>query len=300
MLVTGREGQVARSLAERAPASEWTLTLLGRPELDLEWEPAAIETAIARVNPDIIVSAAAFTAVDVAESEPDRAMAVNARGAGAVAAAADRLGVPIIHVSTDYVFAGYKASPYVEDDEPDPIGAYGRSKRAGEQAVLAATSNAVILRTAWVYSPFGHNFVKAMLRLAADRAEIDVVADQFGNPTSALDLADAILQIAGNLTRSTGPELRGLFHLTAAGDTSWADFARRIFEESAKRGGPAATVNSIASTDYPTPARRPANSRLDSGRIGAVHGVRLPPWQESIGDVVERILSDGRKGGSER
>ena len=300
MLVTGRDGQVARSLAERGHGGDWTVALLGRPELDLEAEPSVIVDAIAQSNPDIIVSAAAFTAVDLAESEPDRAMAVNARGAGAVAAAAARLGIPIIHLSTDYVFAGDKPSPYVENDEPGPIGAYGRSKLAGERAVAAATADAVILRTAWVYSPFGHNFVKTMLRLAADRDEINVVGDQLGNPTSALDLADAILRIAGNLIRSDDPTLRSVFHLAAPGDTNWADFARQIFAESAKRNGPTATVNSIASADYPTPARRPENSRLDSGRIGSVHGVHLPPWQASIGEVVGRILSGDTESGSGR
>ena len=300
MLVTGRDGQVARSLAERGQARDWTVTLLGRPELDLEADPADIAAAIAQAKPDIIVSAAAFTAVDLAESEPDRATAVNARGAGAVAAAAAQLGVPIIHLSTDYVFNGDKASPYVEDDEPGPIGAYGRSKLAGERAVAASTSNAVILRTAWVYSPFGHNFVKTMLRHAADRDELNVVGDQLGNPTSALDLADAIFRIGGNLAHSDDPALRSVFHLAAPGDTSWADLARRIFAESAKRNGPTATVNSITTADYPTPARRPANSRLDSGRIGSVHGVQLPPWQASIGEVVGRILSGDTESGSGR
>ena len=160
--------------------------------------------------------------------------------------------------------------------------------------------SATVLRTAWVYSPFGHNFVKTMLRLAADRDELNVVGDQLGNPTSALDLADAIFRIGGNLAHSDDPALRSVFHLAARGDTNWADFARHIFAESAKRNGPTATVNSITTADYPTPARRPANSRLDSGRIGSVHGVQLPPWQASIGEVVGRILSGDTESGSGR
>jgi dTDP-4-dehydrorhamnose reductase len=291
IVVTGREGQVARSLAERGASAGHEIVLLGRPELDLAGAPDTIVRAIEVARPDIIVSAAAYTAVDKAESERELAFAINQRGAGAVAEAAAGLDIPVVHLSTDYVFDGSKASAYVESDATGPTGVYGASKLAGEEAVASAAANSAILRTAWVYSPFGANFVKTMLRLAGDRDEIGVVADQVGNPTSALDIADGVLAVAGNLAGGDDSEQRGIFHMTAAGEASWADFAEAIFAESAKAGGPSATVRRIATADYPTPARRPANSRLDSSLIERVHGVRLPEWRTSLQDVVSRLVA---------
>ena len=291
MLVTGQEGQVARSLAERAPAGAIELVALGRPELDLAGAPEAIVAATKAARPDIIVSAAAYTAVDRAESESELAFAVNEQGPKAIADAAAELGVPLIHLSTDYVFDGTKISPYVEDDATGPTGIYGASKLAGEQAVLAGHSDSVVLRTAWVYSPFGANFVKTMLRLAGERDEIAVVSDQRGNPTSALDIADAIFAVARNLLADDNPALRGVFHTTGAGDASWAEFAEGIFAASADRGGPTARVRHIATADYPTPARRPANSRMDCSKLASVHAVKLPDWRDSIGDVVGGLLA---------
>ena len=296
VLVTGREGQVARSLVESAARANVDLVALGRPELDLAGPQTAIVAAIEAARPDAIISAAAYTQVDRAESEPDLALAVNERGAAAVARAASKLGMPLIHLSTDYVFDGTKADPYVEDDLPRPTGIYGASKLAGEKAVLAEQANCAVLRTAWVYSPFGANFVKTMLRLAETREEIGVVADQFGNPTSALDIADAALVVAGNLRDRREPELRGIFHMTAAGEASWADLAEAVFDASARRGGPSATVKRISTTDYPTPARRPANSRLDSSRLEHIHGVALPNWRESLQVVVDRLVQAGESG----
>ncbi|MDE2620054.1 MAG: dTDP-4-dehydrorhamnose reductase [Sphingomonadales bacterium] len=290
--VTGLTGQVVQSLLERGAAAGHEIVAVGRPALDLASPDAdAIHRALAAVAPEAIVSAAAYTAVDRAESEADLAFAVNAAGAGHVATAADRLGVPLVHLSTDYVFAGDSARPYREDDPTGPTGIYGASKLAGEQAVGAACANSAILRTAWVYSPFGANFVKTMLRLAESRDTLGVVSDQWGNPTSALDIADAILAVLGNLAGSNDPALRGLFHLTGTGDTNWAGFAAAIFAESAARGGPTATVNAITTAEYPTPARRPANSRLDGEKLARVHGVRLPTWQSSTATVVARLLA---------
>lgn len=293
LVVTGREGQVARSLAERARGSDIEIVLLGRPELDLAGESNSIAQAIEAARPDVIVSAAAYTQVDKAESEPDLAFAVNEAGPRALAEAASRLGVPLIHLSTDYVFDGSKTSPYVEEDQTRPTGVYGASKLAGEQAVFSEHPDSVVLRTAWVYSPFGANFVKTMLRLAGDRDEIGIVADQRGNPTSALDIADGVLKVATNLRRSADSSLRGLFHMTAAGEASWAEFAEAIFSASAQHDGPSARVRPIATADYPTPAKRPANSRLSSAKLERIHGVRLPDWHPSLNKVVTRLLSAG-------
>jgi dTDP-4-dehydrorhamnose reductase len=293
IVVTGREGQVARSLAELAREGAVELVAVGRPELDLAGPPDRIIAALENARPDVIVSAAAYTQVDRAESEPEVAFVVNEGGARAVAQAARRLGVPVIHLSTDYVFDGSKASPYVEDDPTRPTGAYGASKVAGEEAVLAEQPNSAVLRTAWIYSPFGANFVRTMLRLAGDRDEIGVVADQRGNPTSALDIANGVLRVAENLVEKSDSDLRGVFHMTAAGEASWAEFAEAIFAASAGRSGPSAQVRPIGTSDYPTPARRPANSRLDSGKLARIHGVSLPEWHASLNKVVSRLVGPG-------
>jgi dTDP-4-dehydrorhamnose reductase len=290
ILVTGTEGQVARSLAERAAAHGVSVRLLGRPDLDLT-DPAGAAEAIVRAGGDAIVNAAAYTAVDLAESEADLAESVNGRGAGAVAEAAARLGVPLVHLSTDYVFDGSLDRPYREDDPVRPLGAYGRSKLSGERAVAAAHPNHAVVRTAWVYSPFGKNFARTMLRLAADREEVGVVADQHGTPTSALDIADGAIAIARNLAERPGEDrLRGIFHMTGQGATTWAGFAAAVFAASAALGGPAARVRPITTAEYPTPARRPANSRLDCSKLAAAHGVTLPAWQVSTELCVRRIL----------
>lgn len=290
LAVTGKTGQVVTALLERGEAMGAEIVALGRPELDLGLDRSVLG-ALAGASPDVIVSAAAYTAVDKAETEADSAEAVNARGPGLVAEAAAALNVPIIHLSTDYVFDGSKPSPYVESDATGPLGVYGRTKLAGETAVAAATPNHVILRTAWVYSPFGQNFLKTMLRLAADRPELRVVDDQRGNPTSALDIADAVLVIARNLLdRPADAALRGVFHLAGTGEASWADFATEIFAASAALDGPSAGVSRITTADYPTPARRPANSRLSTARLQQVHGVTMPHWTTSTRSVVERLV----------
>ena len=291
LAVTGSQGQVARALLERA-APGVTVIAVGRPALDLA-DPATIAPALAAAQADLVVNAAAYTAVDRAETEPDLAYAVNARGAGAVAAAAHELGLPLIHLSTDYVFDGSGTQAWCESDPTGPTGVYGASKLAGEAAVIAAHPEAVIARTAWVYSPFGANFVKTMLRLAQTREELGVVGDQIGNPTSALDIADAVLAIAANLlARPADPALTGLFHLAGSGNASWAELAERVFAASAALGAPAARVRPITTAEYPTPAQRPANSRLDCTRLATVHGVRLPAWQGSVDQVVARLVRE--------
>ncbi|CCW20221.1 dTDP-4-dehydrorhamnose reductase [Sphingobium indicum BiD32] len=286
--VTGTAGQVVTSLIERGTVAGHDVIAIGRPDLDLA-DPASVVRALEAAAPDVIVSAAAYTAVDKAETESDLAHAVNGAGAGAVARAARLLDVPLIHISTDYVFDGTLERPYVESDPTGPTGVYGASKLAGERAVLDTHDNSTILRVAWVYSPFGGNFVKTMLRLAGDRDEVSVVADQVGNPTSALAIADGILQVANNMVSDGSSSLRGVFHMTAQGEGSWADFAQSIFAASAARGGPSASVRSIGTADYPTPATRPANSRLDCTLIARVHGVRLPDWRTSLDVVMDRL-----------
>ncbi len=289
MVVTGREGQVVTSLIERAALdSRFEVVAVGRPDFDLS-NPGTIDAEIRATKPDVIVSAAAYTAVDQAETDEEAATVVNGTAAGAIAKTAASLGIPVVHISTDYVFDGSKMSPYVESDPVAPIGAYGRSKFAGELAVTEATANHAILRTAWVYSPFGNNFLKTMLRLAETRDSLKVVDDQIGNPTSALDIADAILVVAANLLNSGDPSLRGIFHMTGSGEGSWADFATEIFASSARCSGPSAAVGRIPSSAYPTPAKRPANSRLDCGLLEARHGVRLPDWKQSTVNTVERL-----------
>ena len=291
LVVTGTAGQVAECLVERGMALGHVVIPLGRPHLDLARDDAAaMRAALAVAAPEAIVSAAAYTAVDKAENEPDQAAAVNTTGAGRLAEAAQAMGVPLVHLSTDYVFSGEGDRAWREDDPTGPQGVYGATKLAGEHAVFAACPDSAVLRTAWVYSPFGTNFVKTMLRLAETREELGVVADQIGNPTSALDIADGVLAVAANLLRSGDGALRGVFHMAGNGETSWAGLAEAIFAASAARGGPAARVKPITSAEYPTPAARPANSRLDCTKLAREHGVRLPAWQGSLDTVIGRLL----------
>ncbi|RFB96290.1 dTDP-4-dehydrorhamnose reductase [Rhizobium leguminosarum bv. trifolii] len=290
--VTGKQGQVVQSLLRRGAGRGVEISAVGRPEMDLA-NPATIAAAFSALCPDVIVSAAAYTAVDKAESEAELAFSVNAAGACAVAEAAARIGVPVIHISTDYVFSGDKASPYSEEDATAPISVYGRSKLAGETAVAAVNPNHVILRTAWVYSPFGSNFLKTMLRLSETHDHLRVVADQTGCPTSALDIADAILAIATRVVADPAPSLRGTFHLTGSGEASWADFAEQIFAELSKSGGRNVSVERIRTSDYPTPAKRPANSRLNGDKLARTYGIRLPEWKQSMTIVMQDLLNKG-------
>ncbi|UDL91629.1 dTDP-4-dehydrorhamnose reductase [Mesorhizobium sp. PAMC28654] len=298
IVVTGREGQVARSLLKLAQARAGVEVIaIGRPQLDLA-RPETVAEALAASRPDLVVSAAAYTAVDQAEDEPEAAFAVNAVGAGKVAEATARLGIPIIHLSTDYVFDGTAGRAYVETDPPAPCSVYGASKLAGEQAVAVSNPRHLILRTAWVYSPFGKNFVETMLRLAAERDEIAVVADQWGNPTSALDIADAILCVAARIGSDKDFGAFGTYHLAGTGETTWSGFARHILDTSQAFGGPWARVRDIATMDYPTKARRPANSRLSTARFTATFGWNGPNWRESTEGVVRRLVEENMHAGS--
>lgn len=289
IIVTGTQGQLVTALRERATdAAE--IVALGRPRLDL-LNRDGLRAALFDARGDVIVNAAAYTAVDKAEQEEELAFRVNGEGAGHVAEAAAELGVPLIHFSTDYVFDGSAPRPYREDDATAPLGAYGRSKLEGEKRVAALCPNSVILRTAWVYSPFGVNFVRTMLRLGETREEVGVVADQLGNPTSALDLADAALAVAARLRQDGAPQLRGVFHMTGAGEACWADVAEAIFARATEHGRRAVRVRRIATADFPTPARRPANSRLDNAELSHVYCVALPDWRRSLAACVDRLLA---------
>jgi dTDP-4-dehydrorhamnose reductase len=257
-------------------------------EVDIT-DKASVGDAVGRLKPDLIINAAAYTQVDMAESEPEIAWQVNAVGAEIVAAHAHKAGVPVVHVSTDYVFDGTKARPYLEDDPVAPIGAYARSKAAGEAAVRRVAPRHVILRTAWLYSPHGRNFAKTVMRLAAEQRELRIVADQFGSPTAAGDLARAILGIVPHLLQRAAP--CGTFHLAGEGVATWFDFARQIVDERAKVIGCRADVVPIATAEYPTAARRPRYSALDSTRFFDTFGIRLGPWQAAVGPNVAAILA---------
>jgi dTDP-4-dehydrorhamnose reductase len=288
ILITGKSGQVAMSIAERL--REETLFFAARPDFDLT-DAESVQRAVDRIEPDIIVSAAAYTAVDKAEDEPEVAMAINGLGPGVLAKAAAQHGIPILHLSTDYVFDGTLDRPWREDDPVNPLGVYGATKLAGERAVQDSGAEHAILRTAWVYSPFGGNFVKTMLRVAESRRDVRVVEDQFGCPTSALDIADAIGAMIARWKQGDHTPWESIYHMAGTGSTHWAEFARAIFAESEKRAGPVAQVIDIPSSDYPTRAARPANSRLDCTRFETMFDLRLPPWRASLAVVVERLLT---------
>lgn len=293
LLIAGWQGQVARALVELAPsAPDVEAFAVGRPGLDL-CNAATITRAMTDFKPDVIINSAAYTAVDKAESESAAAFALNRDGARLLAEAAAKRNAAIIHISTDYVFDGSKASPYVEDDAVAPQNVYGRSKRDGEDAVRGANAQHIIARTAWVYSPAGANFVKTMLRLAGERDSLRVVDDQMGNPTYAPHLARTLLDIARTVRHAPRDGQWGTYHLAGRGDVSWCGLAREVFRVSAGLGGPSASVTAITTADYPTPAARPMNSRLDCSKAKQTFGVVLPDWREGVRDCVTRLLGKG-------
>lgn len=292
-LVTGSSGQVATALAARAKsAANLQLTFLSRPNFDLE-KPGKIASEIIQQAPDAIVSVAAYTAVDQAEDEPGRAMATNGEAPGVLAAAAAELDIPILHLSTDYVFAGGQSKPYTETDTPGPTTQYGRSKLRGEQAVMRATPKHIILRTAWVYGPAGKNFVKSILALAQDREQLSVVDDQIGNPTSAHDIADGIIRVLQVLGLGTGPAAApyGIYHMAGSEEASWCTFAKEVLRLSADSGGPTANVVGVKTTEFPTRAGRPANSRLDCTKFAEQFDHSLPGYTQALPDVIAAILA---------
>lgn len=287
MLVVGATGQVARALAEAGECR-----CLGRDVIDLA-KPETIRAPILEARPTLVVNAAAYTAVDRAEEEEALAGQVNGASVGELAAAAAEVGAPLIHFSTDYVYAGDKPAPYVETDPVAPINAYGASKLAGEVAALEANPRTLILRTAWVYAPWGKNFALTMLRLAG-RERLTVVDDQTGSPTSALDIADAVHAIAPAVERAVEraeADIWGPCHYAGAGSVTWAGFAEAVFEGAVARGliDRRPEVARIPTSDYPTPARRPANSVLDCARFEKLFGRAPVAWEAGLGRVLDRV-----------
>ena len=286
LLILGAAGQVGRELGRFSWPADYRLAVFGHDRVDIA-RREAVAAVVASEAPDIVVNAAAYTAVDRAEIETDRAWAGNCTGPLNLAACCREAAIPLIHISTDYVFDGSKRGAYVEDDPVKPLGAYGWSKEAGERAVRGALDQHVILRTAWVYCAHGQNFVKTMLRLAAERPVLRVVADQVGSPTSAADIAGAIAalvqQIAG------GNRRWGTYHFAGGGAVSWHGFAEAIFALAAPWRGPPPKVEAITTAEFPTPARRPANSVLDCPRIGEAFGIAPRPWREALAEVILEI-----------
>jgi dTDP-4-dehydrorhamnose reductase len=293
VLVTGRGGQVASALNELAgnhPKIE--LQFVSRPEVDLA-APGSVAAAIEAARPDVVINAAAHTAVDQAEDEPELAWRVNADAAGEVAQAAAGVGAAVVQLSTDYVFDGSGEGPYEEDAPTAPLGVYGRTKLAGEQQVSAANPRHAIVRTAWVHSPFGRNFVKTMITAARTRDVLTVVDDQRGNPSSALDLADGLLAMLKKWLDQPELGLGQTYHLAGTGSTSWCGFARAIMADCARLGQPSARIEPIATADWPTKAARPLNSQLSSEKFARTFGFVMPPWEQSLAQVVERLVRAG-------
>jgi dTDP-4-dehydrorhamnose reductase len=292
ILVTGAHGQLARSLVERASGlAGIELIAVGRPTFDLAI-PGSAEQLVRKESPDLVINTAADTDVDGAEEHQQLAMRLNAEGAGDVAAAAAAAGAPIIQLSTDYVFDGKSSKPYLEDAPTGPLNAYGRTKLAGEEAVRGANPDHLIIRTSWVYSPFGHNFVKTMFEAAGERDELRVVADQRGSPTSALDLAGALLELAQHWRRDGRPTSLGqTYHLAGSGEASWHELAEEVVGQRKKLGLRAARVVPIPWKDWPMRAVRPNYSMLDSDKFARDWGIRLPDWRQSVAEVVKRLAA---------
>lgn len=289
ILLFGATGQVGGELRSLDWGFTAEVTAPGRQESDLA-NPGAAADAVNSIGPDLVINASAYTAVDRAESEPAKAMAVNGEAPGEMAGACAELSIPLIHISTDFVFDGAQAGPYGEDDPVNPLGVYGRSKENGERAVRAALDRHIILRTAWVFSAHGQNFVKTMLRLGAERDELGIVDDQRGCPTSAAAIAGAVAIIAKRFAGDQNIPW-GTYHFCGLGDTTWYGFAKAIFDLAAPYMSRRPELKPIATADYPTPARRPANSVLACAKIEAAFGIAPEPWRVGLEAVIERLYS---------
>jgi dTDP-4-dehydrorhamnose reductase len=290
ILQFGTTGQLARELLAQAKDFDVEIVALSRAEADFAY-PSSVVRRLAETPSDLVVIAAAYTAVDLAESEPDLARRVNAETPAAIAGALGPSGSALVHVSTDYVFDGDKGEPYVETDATNPINVYGATKLAGEQAIAASGARALVLRTSWVVSSHGKNFVKTMLRMAGEGKPLKVVADQFGRPTSARDLARFILSQAERLsTASAGDPVFGVHHFANAGEVSWKEFAEGVFDLALGAEAPQVAAGSAA--DWPAPARRPVRGTLDTRKLERTFGVTLRPWREAVAEIVGELQSE--------
>jgi dTDP-4-dehydrorhamnose reductase len=291
ILITGVSGQLAAALGEAAPSHQLAVRQFDRPALDFD-RPASIAAAFAESAPWLVINAAAYTAVDAAEDDADAAFRANRDGPAQLARLCEAAGIPLIHISTDYVFDGLKGTPYVESDPTAPQGVYGASKLAGEQAVLAGCSRSIVLRTSWIYSPTGKNFVRTMLSVARRTDRVRVVADQKGCPTSAPDLAEAMLVIAARIaTDGWQDRFGGLYHAAGTGWTTWHGLAVATFQEAVRHGAPVPTVDPITTAEWPTRAQRPPDSRLNCGRLEATFGLRLPPWRDGLARTIDAVFA---------
>lgn len=289
VLVIGRNGQLATELRRAQWPDGWSVTAAGAPELDLG-APDRAAGFVSGLSPDLVVNAAGYTDVERAESEPERARLVNALGPAAVARTCAGIGAPFVTVSTDYVFDGAKGAPYAEDDPVQPLSAYGRSKAEGEALVRDAAPEHLIMRTSWLFSPFGSNFVRTMRRLGREQPTLRVVADQHGCPTSAADLAQAIVSACMAIRAGNGPF--GTFHVANSGTTTWHGLAAAIFEGLAARGEPVPSeLVPIAAVEYPSRAKRPAHSVLDCGRFERSFGVAMRPWRAALSDCLDELTA---------
>lgn len=292
LLVTGKHGQVSTAIQERCSVrKDISLTVVGRPQIDLD-KPSGIADFIAGHKPDIVLSAAAWTAVDHAESNTDAASRANGISAGEISRGAAMAGAPIIHLSTDYVFDGSKAGSWVESDPVNPLGVYGITKLDGEKLVALYNEKHVILRTAWVYSPFGNNFVKTMLRLAKTHNELSIVDDQYGCPTSAFDIADGILAVADNFLEKRYDDFYGVYHLAGTGTATWYDFAGEIFRQAKENGLPYASIKAVCTDDFPTKAKRPRNSRLNCSKFSQKFKFQTLPWAVALQNVIRKYSEE--------
>ena len=291
VLVTGQGGQLATGLAESLPGQGFEAMLVGQPDFEFD-KPETVMAAFKTLRPEAVVNCAAWTAVDAAEDDEAGAFRANSLGPELVARLCAEAAIPLIQISTDYVYDGLKGSAYVESDLPNPLSAYGRTKLAGEWAALAANPMTAVLRTAWVFSPVGRNFVRTMLAAGATRPELRVVADQHGHPTAAPDLADAITAILVRI-RQAGwqPAFRGVFHAKASNATNWHAFAEAIFEGATPHGGPRPRILAIATHEYPVKATRPVDGRMDGTKLTETFGVTLPTWQKGLERVLRALES---------
>jgi dTDP-4-dehydrorhamnose reductase len=288
ILATGGSGQVGTELSRRGAAWQTEVHAVTRDELDIT-QSGAVLAILEQTKPDVVVNAAAYTAVDKAETEPETAFAANRDGPGFLAVGCAKLGVPLIHISTDYVFNGEKTRGYRETDHTSALGVYGQSKEAGERAVRESWGRHIILRTSWVYAGHGGNFVRTMLRVGSERESLRVVSDQTGTPTFAGDIANAILSIATNIAgREQAPW--GTYHYTAKGQTTWHGFAEAIFDAAEARLGRHPAIEAITTREYPTPAKRPVNSVLDCAKIDASFKPPRRDWREGLAEVLDELL----------